>query len=62
MIPSYYVPNDPTYVAAEISANPIWALAFSLSEVDNDNAPLGWFRYIHVARWVIENYKPSDAR
>jgi hypothetical protein len=33
---------DPTYDRGEIDANPEWQLAFSLSEIMNDNAPLGW--------------------
>ena len=55
--------NDPTYVKAEIDANPDWALAFRMSEVDNDNAPIGWFRYVTLACWVRRNFveKPIDA-
>lgn len=48
--------TDPTYVPAEIAANPTWALAFRLSEVDNDNAPIGWSRYISLAHWLMETY------
>lgn len=48
--------SDPTYVKEEIDANPEWKLAFRLSEVDNDNAPIGWWRYILLARWLRENY------
>lgn len=53
--------TDPTYVQAEIAANPIWALAFRLSEVDNDNAPIGWFRYVPMARWLLDNYTMTPA-
>lgn len=48
--------NDPTYVRAEIDANPTWRLAFRLSEFDNDNAPIGWSRYIPMARWLMQNF------
>lgn len=48
---------DPTYVRAEIDANPAWQLAFSLSEIQNDNAPLGWGRYILVAECLLAIYE-----
>lgn len=48
--------SDPTYVQAEIEANPIWHLAWRLSEVDNDNAPLGWGRYIPLAHWLLYTF------
>lgn len=54
--------NDPTYVKNEIEANPIWKLAFRLSEVDNDNAPIGWGRYISLARWLIETYEMKEKK
>lgn len=57
---------DPTYVQAEIDAKPEWKLAFRLSEFDNDNAPIGWARYIQMAEWLIRNFdmtpkKATDA-
>lgn len=48
--------NDPTYLTAEIEANPEWQLAFSLSEILNDNAPIGWSKYIGVAKCLRFNY------
>lgn len=48
--------TDPTYVRAEIDANPVWALAFRLSEFHNDSAPIGWSRYISMARWLMDNF------
>lgn len=42
--------NDPTYCIADIEENPVWQLAWTLSEIMNDNAPLGWSKYI----WVVE--------
>ena len=49
--------NDPTYSTEEISANPVWQLAFSLSEIENDNAPLGWSRYIFTAECLLNIYE-----
>lgn len=53
--------QDPTYIKLEIEAKPNWKLAFELSEIDNDNAPIGWFNYIHLANHLISKYniKPS---
>lgn len=54
---------DPTYVRAEIEANREWDLAFTLSEIMNDNAPIGWGRYITPAKCLLAHYdisrKPS---
>jgi hypothetical protein len=52
--------DDPTYVREAIDANPEWRLAFRLSEVDNDDAPLGWARYIPLARWLRENFDMTE--
>lgn len=41
--------SDPTYDHEVIRKNPIWNEAFILSEVLNDNAPLGWGRYVYAA-------------
>lgn len=48
--------NDPTYIHAQINADPAWKLAFEMSEQVNDNAPIGWGRYIPLARWVLQNF------
>lgn len=48
--------NDPTYVKAEIEKNPVWELAFTLSEIMNDTAPIGWGKYIFTAECVLKNY------
>ncbi len=47
--------NDPTYVPEEITSNPSWKLAFLMSEIDNDNAPVGWGRYIRIANGLLDN-------
>lgn len=49
--------NDPTYNREEIDANPEWQLAFSLSEIQNDNAPIGWSQYIGTARCLLDYYE-----
>lgn len=46
--------QDPTYNRKEIDNNSITKLAFILSELHNDNAPIGWSSYIVIARWLIE--------
>lgn len=47
---------DPTYSQEEIANNPKWQLAFSLSEMFNNDAPLGWSKYIHYAEMLLSNY------
>jgi hypothetical protein len=51
---------DPTYNRAEIDANPEWRLAFRLSEVDNDNAPIGWSRYVTLAAWLLRTFELKE--
>jgi hypothetical protein len=46
---------DPTYIRAAIEARADWALAFRLSELDNDSAPIGWAAYIPAAAWLISH-------
>ena len=47
---------DFTYNTEEISNNPVWQLAFSISETLNDEAPIGWSKYIGVATVLLSNY------
>jgi hypothetical protein len=49
--------QDPTYVKELIEDNEIWRLAFLMSEIDNDNAPVGWGKYIHLARYLLDKYE-----
>lgn len=42
-----------TYDRAKIEETPVWRAAFALSEVWNDNAPLGWSAFIPEARRLI---------
>lgn len=48
--------RDPTYVQDVIDADPVMELAFTLSEIENDTAPLGWSKYIPTARCLLDNY------
>jgi len=60
--------SDPTYVKEQIRANPVWDLAFVLSEIMNDRAPLGWGEYIWIAECLLAVFDmqrvafPSPAR
>lgn len=44
---------DPTYDQTAIKANPTWDLAFVLSEIENDGAPIGWSKYILTAECLL---------
>lgn len=48
--------EDPTYSGAIINKHPIWQLAFILSEVLNDRAPIGWSKYIGAAKCLSAYY------
>lgn len=50
------VMDDPTYDKDQIRKNPAWQLAWSLSEIQNANAPLGWGNYISPAECLLANY------
>lgn len=54
MVPGVSV--DPTYVTEEIQRDPVWKLAFEMSELDNDHAPIGWGQYINLARMLLKKY------
>lgn len=47
---------DPTYDRQAIRDNPEWDLAFVISEIENDNAPIGWSRYIGTAKCLLAHY------
>lgn len=58
--------NDPTYIKAEIEANLLWHLAWVMSELRNDSAPIGWSRYLpdaeelcHVFKIAARNHEAS---
>ena len=49
--------SDPTYVQSEIKEKPEWDLAYVLSEIMNDNSPLGWSEYVYVAKLLLSEYE-----
>lgn len=54
--------NDPTYDKTVIAKNPAWNLAFALSEIQNDNAPIGWGKYILTAECLLSNFDIKPKR
>jgi len=62
MKPSRMGIGDPTYTKEWIDSNPVWKLAFELSEYDNDNAPIGWGQYINLARLLLIKYELLERR
>jgi len=48
---------DPTYAKEEIEAKPEWELAFAISEIQNDRAPLGWSNYVSLAKSLLARYR-----
>jgi hypothetical protein len=53
---------DPTYDKELIKADPVWYLAWVMSEIENDVAPLGWGRYIRLARGLLSNFDITEKR
>lgn len=51
---------DETYNLKEIEKNPVYKLAYWLSEVDNDNAPIGWSRYIFIAKCILNKFELKE--
>ena len=45
--------SDPTYEKEKIEANREWHVAWVLSEILNDLAPLGWSRYTSIAKCLL---------
>lgn len=48
--------NDPTYNKEEIKKNKVWHIAWVLSEIRNDSAPLGWGSYISTAECLLGTF------
>lgn len=57
MKPTFNGMPDPTYNKNMIDTDPIWKLAFEMSEMDNNYAPLGWGQYIHLATLIFSKYE-----
>ena len=49
--------KDPTYSKEDIDKNPTWNLAFTMSELVNDNAPIGWGEYIMLSKMLLDRYE-----
>lgn len=45
----------------QLERNGVWHIAFILSEMVNDNAPIGWDRYIPDAERIIQEARKRDA-
>ena len=45
---------DPTYNQEDLKFNGVWHIAFIISEMVNDNAPIGWSKYIPLAEEAIK--------
>jgi hypothetical protein len=48
--------DDPTYDKDAIRKNPEWDLAFVLSEITNDRAPIGWGKQIYTAKCLLGTF------
>lgn len=46
--------NDPTYDKEVIDRNGVWKIAFTLSEMVNDMAPIGWSKYVPDAEEAVK--------
>lgn len=49
--------TDPTYNIDEIKKNPVWHVAWVLSEIQNDDAPIGWSKKIPTAEHLLAAFK-----
>ncbi len=47
---------DPTYDKEQIKTKPEWYIAWILSEMRNDTAPIGWGKYRPDARAILNEY------
>jgi hypothetical protein len=52
--------SDPTYDRTVIDADPVWKLAFVMSEIANDGAPIGWGKYIPLAHGLLAIYDLTE--
>lgn len=48
--------EDPTYNTEEIKQNPIWHVAWVLAQIKDDNAPLGWSKWISTAECLLGTF------
>ena len=45
--------SDPTYDRKAINRKTTWKIAYLISEMTNDDAPVGWGRFIPVAEVIV---------
>jgi hypothetical protein len=55
-------PTFPVYAAAEKGKNPVEDLAWLMSELHNDNAPIGWRGYIPLAAALMERFEMKERK
>jgi hypothetical protein len=53
-MPRIDIPSYPT--KEERKKHPTWDVAFVLSEIMNDNAPIGWKDYLYAAEALVRHY------
>lgn len=49
--------SDPTYNRDIIRSNGVWEIAYIISQMLDDNAPIGWSKYIPLAEEVVNKAK-----
>lgn len=54
--------QDPTYDRDQIRMNGTWGIAFIISEMVNDGAPIGWGRYIPLAEEVLKKAQAEERK
>ena len=52
--------DDPTYDMQEIKKNPAWHVAWVISEIQNDKAPIGWSKYIFDAECLLKHFSIEE--
>lgn len=51
---------DPTYDQEKLNCNGVWHIAFIISEMVNDGAPIGWSKYIPIAEDAIKQAQEKE--
>lgn len=51
---------DPTYEKNRIEGDGTWHIAYILSELVNDNAPIGWGKFIPIAENAVANARKQE--
>lgn len=54
--------SDPTYDPEVLRTNGVWQIAFVISEMVNDAAPVGWSRFIPLANQVLADAQSAEAK